>query len=104
MPITTASTSNQFQQEESHHSLQQPQQQPETCQEEFWRSVVILIPMRLGGESMNDIYIPCVKSMLAHDNCIGIIGGRPKHSLYFVGWQGRLTNYLLILMCTDTIE
>lgn len=100
MPITTASTSNQFQQEESHHSLQQP----ETCQEEFWRSVVILIPMRLGGESMNDIYIPCVKSMLAHDNCIGIIGGRPKHSLYFVGWQGRLTNYLLILMCTDTIE
>ena len=28
-----------------------------------------------------------MKTLLATDNCVGIIGGRPKHSLYFVGFQ-----------------
>ena len=29
-----------------------------------------------------------LQALLALDHCVGIIGGKPKHSVYFVGFQG----------------
>ena len=55
---------------------------------EPWRALVMLIPVRLGREALNPVYTPVLQTMLAHDMCLGIIGGKPKHSVYFVGWQG----------------
>lgn len=53
-----------------------------------WKSLILLIPLRLGGEHLNLTYESCLKGFLSLEQCIGIIGGRPRHSLYFVGWQG----------------
>ena len=30
----------------------------------------------------------CFQNLLSLDHCVGIIGGKPKHSVYFVGFQG----------------
>lgn len=51
-------------------------------------SVMLLIPIRLGVDKVNPIYIENIKYLLSMQQTVGIIGGKPKHSLYFVGYQG----------------
>ncbi|KAK2721367.1 hypothetical protein QYM36_003596, partial [Artemia franciscana] len=50
-------------------------------------TVIVMIPALLGLERFNQSYVPCLKQILAMECTIGIIGGRPNHSLYFTGWQ-----------------
>ena len=59
-----------------------------------WKSVILLIPLRLGGEKFNSIYTNCVKRLFKSPHCIGLIGGKPKHSLYFVGLNDDKLIYL----------
>ncbi|MGH0155769.1 UNVERIFIED_CONTAM: hypothetical protein FKN15_030074 [Acipenser sinensis] len=51
------------------------------------KAVIILIPVRLGGEKTNTEYFDFVKGILSLEYCIGIIGGKPKQAYYFVGFQ-----------------
>lgn len=53
-----------------------------------FRPCIILVSVRLGGDELNEIYIPSLKMFLEMEMCIGVIGGKPKHSLYFFGYQG----------------
>lgn len=70
---------------------------------EKWRGIVIFIPVRLGGEKFNPVYTSCVKALFAHPSTLGIIGGRPRHSLFFVGCQEDKLIYLDPHLCQEAV-
>ncbi|PRP85058.1 glycoside hydrolase family 43 protein [Planoprotostelium fungivorum] len=59
-----------------------------------WHPIFILVPLRLGIEKMNAMYMRSVQFLLSVEQSVGIVGGRPKQSLYFVGFQGDELIYL----------
>jgi len=76
----------------------------EILRKSWKRPLLILIPLRLGAESINSLYIPVLKNILSMRTCVGIIGGKPKHSLYFVGWHCECLIYLDPHYCQDFVD
>ncbi|KXN92687.1 Cysteine protease ATG4 [Leucoagaricus sp. SymC.cos] len=58
------------------------------------RPVLVLIGLRLGIEGVNPIYYDTIKTLFTFPQCIGIAGGRPSSSYYFVGSQADNLFYL----------
>ncbi|KAF0695768.1 Aste57867_13419 [Aphanomyces stellatus] len=55
---------------------------------EWTRSVLILVPLRLGLDKINASYIPALTHFFSFPQSVGIIGGKRGHSVYFVGARG----------------
>lgn len=49
--------------------------------------LVLLVPLVLGVGRLNPVYAPQLSAILAMPQSLGIVGGRPGSSLYFVGYQ-----------------
>ncbi|XP_065573678.1 cysteine protease ATG4D-like isoform X2 [Artemia franciscana] len=67
-------------------------------------TVIVMIPALLGLERFNQSYVPCLKQILAMECTIGIIGGRPNHSLYFTGWQDDSLIYFDPHFCQPAVD
>ncbi|KAA8894136.1 hypothetical protein FN846DRAFT_443007 [Sphaerosporella brunnea] len=59
-----------------------------------FQSTLLLVATRLGVDSINPVYWSALKSTLQMPQSIGIAGGRPSSSHYFVGCQGDWLFYL----------
>ncbi|KAG9473149.1 hypothetical protein GDO78_014009 [Eleutherodactylus coqui] len=68
------------------------------------KSVLILVPVRLGCERTNTEYLEFLKGILSLEYCVGIIGGRPKQSYYFVGFQDDSLIYMDPHYCQSFVD
>lgn len=53
-----------------------------------FRPLLLFIPLRLGQERFNMEYADAVKACLTVPQSVGIIGGKPRHALWLIGYQG----------------
>lgn len=58
------------------------------------RSVLLLIPLMLGIGAVSQSYRESVLNTFELPSSVGVVGGKPSHSLYFVGHQKDLTFFL----------
>merc|ERR1712112_222855 len=51
-----------------------------------WKPLLLFISLRLGLAEINPVYIPGLKACLEFPQSLGVIGGKPNHALYFLGY------------------
>ncbi|KAJ0065502.1 hypothetical protein NL108_012790, partial [Boleophthalmus pectinirostris] len=81
-----------------------PHDEPSCTDQLESRAVIILIPVRLGGEKTNPDHINFVKNLLSLDYCLGIIGGKPKQACYIVGFQDDSLIYMDPHYCQSFVD
>lgn len=81
-----------------------PHDEPSPTNPTDSHSVIILIPVRLGGEKTNPEYIHFVKNILSLDYCLGIIGGKSKQACYIVGFQDDSLIYMDPHYCQSFVD
>ncbi|PAA64641.1 hypothetical protein BOX15_Mlig025225g2 [Macrostomum lignano] len=58
------------------------------------KALLLFVPLRLGLSDLNQQYVPALKRCLEMPQSLGIIGGKPNHAHYFIGYQGNELYYL----------
>lgn len=59
-----------------------------------WKPLVLFIPLRLGLTEINPIYFESLRKCFTFKQSIGIIGGKPNHAHWFIGYVGKELIYL----------
>lgn len=62
--------------------------------DDSFKPLLLIIPLRLGLDVINPIYIDALKKCLEFEESLGIIGGKPNQALYFIGYVGNEALYL----------
>ncbi|BFZ59040.1 Cysteine protease atg4 [Saitoella coloradoensis] len=57
-----------------------------------WKPILILAGVRLGIERVNPVYYPAIQDCLKSPHGIGVAGGRPSSSHYFIATQESFTH------------
>ena len=55
--------------------------------EEIFRPLLLFIPLRLGQEKFNMEYAEALKACFSLPQSVGVIGGKPRHALWFIGYH-----------------
>jgi len=53
---------------------------------QIWRPLLLFISLRLGLSEINPLYVEGLKASLELPHTLGVIGGRPNHALYLLGY------------------
>ncbi|KAK2154818.1 hypothetical protein LSH36_256g02042 [Paralvinella palmiformis] len=64
------------------------------CHCDKWRPLLLVIPLRLGLSEINPVYANALRTCLSFPQSVGIIGGRPNHAHWFVGYVENELVYL----------
>ena len=67
-------------------------------------SLMLVIPTRLGLRGLNQGYVSGLARLVRLPQSLGIIGGKPSHSIYVVGSQGKRLVYLDPHTVQDALE
>ncbi|XP_025071188.1 cysteine protease ATG4A isoform X9 [Alligator sinensis] len=59
-----------------------------------WKPLLLIIPLRLGINHINPIYIEAFKECFKMPQSLGALGGKPNNAYYFIGFLGNELIYL----------
>ncbi len=61
--------------------------------------------MRLGaGHRIDPVYVPTLLRLLRDPACVGLVGGRPRHSVYIAGAQADRLIYMDPHFCQEAVD
>jgi len=63
-------------------------------QSQWERSLLLLVPTRLGVSGVNPVYFPTLTAYMQLPQSLGFVGGKPNFAYYFMATQGENLFYL----------
>ncbi|XP_060688441.1 cysteine protease ATG4A isoform X1 [Hemiscyllium ocellatum] len=59
-----------------------------------WKPLLLIIPLRMGINHINPVYINALKECFKMPQSLGVLGGKPNNAYYFIGFLGDELIYL----------
>ncbi|XP_078004038.1 cysteine protease ATG4A isoform X2 [Phascolarctos cinereus] len=59
-----------------------------------WRPLLLIVPLRLGINQINPVYVDAFKECFKMPQSLGALGGKPNSAYYFIGFLGDELIYL----------